>query len=124
MQGDVQRTCILTVFIDSLATIHMGHGFFKPTKYKLVLFVVIMFVLFFVPMVPVTKTPVLGPNSNPQSLWTADSILSMDAAIGTSTKSFGVFSGATSTIMGSLYLLVIGYVLSCIILYGYHKMHR
>lgn len=112
------------IFIAFLTNMFMGHGFFRPTKYKLILFVILMLLLFFVPIVPVTKTPVINPNLNPQPQWTSDSLSSMTMVIlGVNTKSFGVFSGATSSIMSSLYLLVVGYLFACIILYGYHKMH-
>ena len=100
----------------------MGYGFFRPTRYKLLLFVVMVLMLFFVPIVPVTKTPVINPNLNPQPQWTADSLMSMTSVLlGVDTKSFGVFSGTTSSVFSMVYLLVIGYVLSCFILYFYHK---
>lgn len=96
----------------------MAYGFFRPTKYKLVAFILISVLLYFIPVVPTTSTAT--------DAWNVMSVSHINRAIeieGVTTHSFGVFSGTLADMMNILYILMFGYILACLILYGFHKIH-
>ncbi len=99
----------------------MEYSFFKPTKYKLVTFILVSIVLMYLPVVPVVMVPGI---EQPQMVMESaiSGIQSMEIP-GTGKKTFGMFAGTEAGIMNILYVIVAGYVIACILLYGYHKMH-
>ncbi len=102
----------------------MGYGFFRPTKYKILLFVLLSAMLFYLPVVPAYVIPVVNPALVDQaSHWGITSVAdSLVMKVGVNTQSFGVFAGTEASVMSILYIIVFGYILACVFLYGFHKM--
>ncbi len=102
----------------------MGYGFFRPTKYKLLVFVILSAVLFYLPLVPAYIVPVVNPALVEQaSHWGLTSAAdSLAMKVGVNTQSFGLFAGTEAGVMSILYILVTGYILTCVLLYMFHRI--
>jgi hypothetical protein len=102
----------------------MAYKFFKPTKFKILVFVVLSAALFYLPVVPVLNVPVVAPDVIPASQWTmaAPSVFFQTVqTVGSNAQSFGIFAGTQAGVLNIIYMLVVGYVLACILLYAFHK---
>lgn len=105
----------------------MAYGFFRPTMYKFMLFILISLVLLYAPIVPTVQTAVVSPEhlGDASKLVMSSPIANIQSMeiIGMSSKSFGIFAGTEAGVLNILYMLMIGYLLACVFLYGFHKIH-
>ncbi len=99
----------------------MKDGFFRPTKYKLVLFLLISLVMLFSPVVPTLNVPELSIAAASWSMSSAAA--NLNVVLGSTPKSFGLFAGTEAGVLNILYIMAAGYILACVFLYGYHKIH-
>jgi len=95
----------------------MTFGWLRPTKYKLILFVMISLLLFYLPVVPTLTAPVV---LNPTYEWNlrspAYSLQSVEI-VGVSNKYFGALTGADAVLVSIAFTILIAYLLSCLIIY-------
>jgi hypothetical protein len=100
----------------------MGYGFFRPTKFKILLFFVISFALSTLPVVPVLNVPLMViPDVTPGPQWSMEIPIIPDMT-GSDRLYFGVFAGTQAGFLNVLYMLAVGYVLACVLLYFFHKI--
>jgi preprotein translocase subunit SecG len=98
-----------------------GFGWLKPTKSKLVLFLIILAILYYMPVVPTLSSPVI---MTPTYSWTftspAYSVQSI-GIMGVNNQYFGVFTGTEAALINALYILTIAYVFACVLVYMIHR---
>jgi hypothetical protein len=99
----------------------MSLQWLKPTKYKLIIFVIIYLLLFFLPVVPVLSAPVV---LNPINTWGLQSpaySLQNVNLVGVNNQYFGVVTGAEGALLNSLYVFLVAYLIACVFAYFYHR---
>ena len=83
----------------------MTFAWLKPTKYRLVLFIIISLLLFYLPFVPTLSAPVV---LDPVYQWGLKSpAYSMKSAglTGVSDQYFGIFAGTDAALLNLIYML-------------------
>ncbi|MBN2330523.1 MAG: hypothetical protein JXC85_01800 [Candidatus Aenigmarchaeota archaeon] len=102
----------------------MAYSWVKPTKLKLIAFVIISLLLFYSPIIPTLTTPVV---LEPVPIWNmrspAYSIQSADI-VGVSNQYFGTFTGADAALVSVAFTLLVAYLISCILVYVFKKQPR
>ena len=102
----------------------MASRFLRPTKYKLILFVILTALIFFLPVVPTLTAPVV---LNPTYTWSlkspAESWRSIEI-IGVSEMYFGTFTGADAFLVSIAATLMISYLVSCILVYIFKRERK
>ncbi|MCD6496425.1 MAG: hypothetical protein J7K54_04085 [Candidatus Aenigmarchaeota archaeon] len=100
----------------------MAYEFLRPTKYKLIAFIFISLVLYFVPIVPITLA---GPGTAAEYGWKVMPASDMKFKLeleGATMHSFGLFSGTEAGVLNILYVLMVGYIGACLLLFVIHKV--
>jgi hypothetical protein len=96
----------------------------KPTKLKLIVFVILSLLLFYSPIVPTLTTPVV---LEPVPIWILrppfHSVQSPDI-VGVSHQYFGAFTGADAALVSLAFTLLVAYLISCIIIYVFKKQPK
>ncbi len=102
----------------------MAYSWVKPTKLKLIVFIIISLVLFYVPIIPTLTTAVV---LEPVTIWNlrtpAYSVQSVEI-LGVSNQYFGSFTGADATLVNVAFTLVVAYLITCILIYVFKKQHK
>lgn len=102
----------------------MAYSWVKPTKLKLIVFIIISLVLFYVPIIPTLTTPVV---LEPVPIWNlrspAYSVQSSDI-IGVSNQYFGAFTGSDAALLSLAFTLVVAYLITCILIYVFKKQPK
>ncbi len=102
----------------------MAYQLLKPTKQKLILFVIISLVLFYLPVVPTLTAPVvLEPTYTWEMRSPAYSMQSADI-VGVSNKYFGTFTGADAALVSVAFTLLVAYVISCVLIHVFKKQPK
>ncbi len=99
----------------------MGYGFFKPTKYKLILFAAMSALLLYMPVIPTLTASV--PDA-PAYGWTLSPAAYSLMGSSVPSQYFGVASGGAGGMMSMLVVLTAGYLVACAIAYVFHSMHK
>jgi hypothetical protein len=99
----------------------MAHNFLWPTKHKLILFVILSLLLFYLPVVPTLTTPVV---LNPTSTWNlkspAESLQNIQI-VGVSNMYFGTLTGADAALVSIASVIMIAYLLSAVLVYLFKR---
>ncbi len=102
----------------------MAYSWVKPTKLKLIVFIVISLVLFYSPIIPTLTTAVV---LEPVPFWNlkspAYSLQSSDI-VGVSNQYFGTFTGADAALISVAFTLLFAYLISCILFYVFKKQPK
>jgi preprotein translocase subunit SecG len=102
----------------------MAYNWVKPTKLKIIVFVIISLVLFYSPIITTLTTAVV---LEPVPVWNlrspAYSIQSSDI-VGVSNQYFGAFSGADAALISVAITLLFAYLISCILFYVFKKQPK
>jgi hypothetical protein len=105
----------------------MGYGFFRPTKGKLALFVIVAAAMFYMPVIPTYVMPFVKVDmSHEAPHWQLASAVDTTNIMNSAdayTYSFGIFAGTEAGVLNMIYILAAGYILACLLLYGYHRIH-
>lgn len=96
----------------------------KPTKLKLITFVIISLLLLFTPIIPTLITPVV---LEPVPIWDLRSpAYSMQSAdiVGVSNQYFGTFTGADAVLVSVAFTMLVAYLISCILIFIFKKQPK
>jgi mannitol-specific phosphotransferase system IIBC component len=93
----------------------MAFEWLRPNQIKIALFVVLFVVLFFLPVVPVLSSPVIAVPSYTWGMQSPYHIMSSMGLLGVSSFYFGVFMGAEGAVAGTVFALVVAYILACVL---------
>ena len=99
----------------------MAHHFLWPTKYKLILFVILSLLLFYLPVIPTLSAPVV---LDPISIWNlkspAESLQNIQI-VGVSNMYFGTLTGADAALVSIASVIAIAYLLSAVLVYLFKR---
>jgi len=102
----------------------MAYSWVKPTKLKLIAFVVISLLLFYSPIIPTLTIPVV---LEPVPIWNlrspAYTVQSSDI-LGVTNMYFGTFTGADAGLVSVAFTLLFAYLISCILVYVFKKQPK
>jgi len=93
----------------------MASEWLRPNQIKIALFVVLFVVLFFLPVVPVLSSPVIAVPSYTWGMQSPYQIVSYTGLLGVSSFYFGVFMGTEGAVAGTVFALVVAYLLACVL---------